>query len=428
MTPAAALDRTILLCRYLVPDASDESIVDALMSTTIAIVVDAANVKSDACQSAIVTLAQLGMQTGCSVHLVGPDVILRHTQPPWHGATLGAVLADIAANSIPGVTFGEVEQPDPSDLVFVFGDTASAATDGWRVSARRWTGWIEPVETDGSCWHGDFPIGGLGAAALAATEAFKCAMRRLGPKGPRVDELLPARRAIIRLGDEATPTPAALGRVDCISGGAIVQAALHALLRVRRLTGDIRVVEPEVLDLTNCNRYALSRRSQVGHLKVDILAQCSSSSVAIRGTVTRLEERTAGLLEPLAPIVVVGTDNLPSRWDTQKMRPRWLVVGGTTEFMAMASEHDGTGGCARCVHSHDDGVRATIPTVSFVSYLAGLTVCARVLQHAAGHDGEHHADVSLLFSLRQDLARGTLHYPNLRSPGCPLCRPAHHAA
>lgn len=215
---------------------------------------DDANSRSGACQSAMVTLAQLAMQMGCSVHVVGPDVTLSHAQPPWQGATLHAVLTDMAANTISGVHFAAVERVGPTDITFVFGDTPSPGVAGWRVCAKRWTGWIQPVEVDGPRWEGEFPIGGLGVAALAAAEAFKFAMRRLRPKGPRVEELAPATHARIRLGDESMPVPTSLGRVDCVGGGAITQGALHVLLRLPGLAGKVRVLEPQALEVTNCNR------------------------------------------------------------------------------------------------------------------------------------------------------------------------------
>ena len=416
-----ALDRTIRLCRYLIPDASDEAIAGALMSTTVALVVDSANASSLACQNAIVTLSMLAMQMGCSVHIVGPDPVLILPQRPWRGATLSAVLADMAGNTVPAVAFAFKGHPGPEDVVFAFGDTATDVRHGWRVCATPWTGRIQPLELGGALWRADFPVGGLAAATLAATEAFKTAMRKLDPKGPRADELRAAREATVCLGDDSASVPPSLGRTDWISGGAIVQAALYVLLRVNSLEGQARVIEPQDLDVTNCNRYALSPRSQVGYAKVEILAGCSSSDLVITGVKTLFDETTVTGLAPLAPVVVVGTDNVPSRWTAQDADPRWLVIGATSEFMAMVSEHDGTGGCAGCVHGYDDGVRATIPTISFVSFWAGLLVAARILHHAAGRAWGHSGDVTLLFALRQDAARATLHYPNARRASCPLC-------
>lgn len=263
-------------------------------------------------------------------------------------------------------------------------------------------------------------MGALAAATLAAGETFKYAMRTLGAVGPHVDELASAVRASVALAHEDAPAPADLGRVDCVSGGAIVQAALHALLRVLALGASVRVIEPEPFDLTNLNRYGLGRRSQAGMPKTAILNGCSAGAFTIAGEAVRFEERTRAGLLPFAPIVIVGTDNVPSRWAVQSERPPWLVVGGTSEFMAMASEHDGSEGCAGCVHPDDDGVHMDIPTVSFVSYWAGLLVATRVLLHAANAATSESRKIVQLFGLRLDGPVGQLRFVNARSSRCPV--------
>jgi hypothetical protein len=417
-TARSPLDRTVRLCRYLVPHVAPDAIVDALTSMTVTLVVDAANAVAGACQSALVTLAQLVMQMGCSVHLVGPDVALSAPQPPWRGETLWTVLKDMASESIPGVIF--TASDEYGNIIFAFGDTPCSVPGAWRIGASTWSGTIKPGEESGARWTGDFPLGGLAAATMAASETFKMAMRALGPSGPHIDEVAPVRRARVVLSDKATPMPSNLGRVDCVGGGAITQAALHALRRVPSLAAVVRVIEPQRSELTDLNRYGCSRRSQIGDLKTEILARLSTPLFTITGEPMAFDEQSALTLGPLAPRVIVGTDNVPSRWVVQKQRPKWLVVGATSEFMAMTSEHDGTGGCAACVHPYDDGVRTTIPTLSFVSYWAGLMVASRTLRHAAGVVEKDRGEVSLIASLRLDSPFGELRYANLRSPQCPM--------
>jgi hypothetical protein len=420
MSAAVALARTILLCGRVVPDASPEAIVQALTSTHAAIIVDEANLASGACQSAVVTFAQLVMQMGGSVRLVGPDAPLFGAQPPWIGDRLGAVLEELATEAVPGVSFAFAAEAEPYDVVFVFGDSPCRAESGWRVTASRWRGSIQPIGEPGTRWTGEFPIGGLAAATLAAAETFKSAMRALGPVGPHVAELALAVRASVALAEGDAPVPASLGRVDCVSGGAIVQAALHALMRAPGLTASVRVIEPERFDLTNVNRYALGRRSQVDMLKTAILSGCSTRLFTIVGQPVRFEAGTKSALLPFAPIVIVGTDTIPSRWAVQSEHPQWLVVGATSEFMAMASEHDGSEGCAGCVHPVDDGVHVDIPTVSFVSYWAGLLVATRVLLRTASAATAESRKVVELSGLRLDGPWSQVRYVNARSSRCPL--------
>src|SRR5207249_74234 len=78
----AALDRTLLLIRDEVDDASDEVLLDALMSTKVSLVADADNLASHSAQSAFVTAAMLMARSGHEVHLIAPNLALKGHQPP----------------------------------------------------------------------------------------------------------------------------------------------------------------------------------------------------------------------------------------------------------------------------------------------------------------------------------------------------------
>jgi hypothetical protein len=82
--------------------------------------------------------------------------------------------------------------------------------------------------------------------------------------------------------------------------------------------------------------------------------------------------------------VVVGTDDIPARWDVQRSGPAWLAVGATTHWSAMASFHEGELGCAQCLHPDDDPGGGPIPTQACVSFWAGLLVVAYLCRHAVG--------------------------------------------
>jgi hypothetical protein len=91
----------------------------------------------------------------------------------------------------------------------------------------------------------------------------------------------------------------------------------------------------------------------------------------------------------LGALVLVGVDDIPSRWLVQRARPKWLGIGATTHWSAMASFHvPGMGGCAECLHPLDDPSKVPIPTVAFVSFWAGLLTAAYFLRHRIGELGE----------------------------------------
>jgi hypothetical protein len=89
----------------------------------------------------------------------------------------------------------------------------------------------------------------------------------------------------------------------------------------------------------------------------------------------------------LAPRVLVGVDHIPTRWTVQQTKPRWLSIGATTHWSAMASHHAVGEACAGCAHPRDDLADGPIPTVAFVSFMAALLQTTDFLRDLTG-EGE----------------------------------------
>jgi hypothetical protein len=266
-------------------------------------------------------------------------------------------------------------------------------------------------------------MGSLAAATLAAAEPMKDALRSiLTSEYPELlEHLVPVLSATVVLGSEDVVIEGTdLGRVDLVSGGAIVQALLHAVFHVSGIRGVLRVIEPDRLDPTNLNRYLLALLRDVGLFKTQVIAACAPPGIRVIETRERLAAQTLPTLAPLAGQVVVGTDNLPSRWLAQSARPPWLAVGATSHFLAMSSEHAGNGGCARCVHPRDDGVVETIPTASFTSYWAGLMLAARLFRQRATGACPSKEQAKTLWTLHLDGKHSQHSHAAVRDGSCPL--------
>ncbi len=135
-------------------------------------------------------------------------------------------------------------------------------------------------------------------------------------------------------------------------------------------------------------------------------------------------ESTNEYLQPLAPRVIVGTDDIPARWAVQRSRPEWLGVGATSHFFTVTSSHTTGQACAGCLHAEDDPGGGLIPTVSFVSYWAGLLLAIRLLRHSLGH-AQMGIDQSIQCTpLRLDQARSYWPRPIPTNPHCPVRRQA----
>jgi molybdopterin/thiamine biosynthesis adenylyltransferase len=169
-----------------------------------------------------------------------------------------------------------------------------------------------------------------------------------------------------------------------VSAGAIVNAALYALARIPGVSGRGRIIDPDVSDFGNLNRYMFLLRSQIGGLKAQDLTASLRNGLRFEPIAQRYEPVLLKTIAPLAPAVIVGVDDIPTRWVVQREKPEWLVVGATTHWSAMASFHAKGLGCAQCLHPEDDPGDAPIPTTACTSFWAGLLAASYLVRHAAG--------------------------------------------
>ena len=121
-----------------------------------------------------------------------------------------------------------------------------------------------------------------------------------------------------------------------MSGGAIIQSVLHALTRLPGVRGRARVIEPDFADLTNLDRYILLLHSHLSAQKAkDLEKLCAGTGLAIE-PIPKRYEHTNPRIDAFA---LVGVDDIPSRWLVQRAGPKWLGIGATTHWSAMASFH-----------------------------------------------------------------------------------------
>jgi len=432
-TALQALARTILLARDFIPaelNVSDQLILQHLRATKVCIVADLPNLSTRSGQAAFSLLAYLVLAQGHQLQLHCPEVPLIGLQPPVRGDALRRGILELATDLIPDGSARVVDSRDQADLIFAFGDSAVEASHGvtLRLTGDEWSGAMLPAEEGAMRLVVDFPLGALASACIAAVEPFKVALRRLlgiAAPGQSYRELEAVSRASLTLGTGAVGDSLIdLGQIDFVSGGAITNAALNALLRVSGLRGHGRVIEPELLDASNLNRYSLARLSNLENPKTQVLAGWATPGFSLEQLPFRLDERTMSQVAPFAKTVVVGVDDIPTRWLVQEQWPDWLCVGSTSHFLTLTSEHEQDDACAGCLHPTDDGVQATIPTVSFVSYLAGLQCAARVLRRALGHARPREQQAIALFPLRLDGEHSLWAYAVPPNRACPVRCPA----
>lgn len=409
VSTAEALSRTLLLTRDFVRSAHvrDDEIVKALHATSICVLADADAAAGAFGARFISTVSRLAAMLGMQVRLV---------LPTWTELAMPA--AQFAADTVPGARLVVVGAPAEGDLVLLVGSSQAPRSKhalAWRVGGTDWSGKLSPVDmplVDGQC---SLPVGPAIAAVLACMEAYKAALRRLEPS-----EYVKGTQAVeIELGSGRTwPPQLRLGRIDVVSGGAITHAFLHVLLAVEGLDADVRVFEPQIFEGSNLNRYVLALRSMIGWHKTAILERASTAAIRISGDRRRVDgELIDG--EKLSRIIAVGVDHIPTRWLMERANADWVGVGSTSHFYTRVSDHVRGEPCPGCLHPENDPSDAPIPTVSFVSYWAGLVMAAKLLQWASGRRHAEHGEVIESSGVRFENDLAVNRYPLRSSARCP---------
>lgn len=420
-----ALARTALLIRLDVfgSDPGTESlIVDGLRNTTALVVADRRNLGTIGGQTALVTLHNQLVMLGLQVDLDVPTVPLIARQSPLRDGDLARALHDYSDDLIPG---GSSHPASAPDVMFALGDTP-APPGAIRLDANQMEALVD-VGNAGAAgpWAGD-PIVGVAAAAAAAADGVRAAIPRIAERLDRhIADLPPqwlpvvTRSSRVNLSHYAGVQVSDLGQVDCISGGAITQAALYVLLRIPGLRGDLRVIEPELLDLTNLNRYPLARGHLVGEQKTDILADLATESLHIAGLPHRFVRETLPFVAPLNPRVLVGVDHIPSRWTVQQSAAdATVIVGASSHDYVLVSAHPSGAPCAGCVHPRDEQSANAIPTIGFVSLWAGVVAALELLRSYTERDVDTYANH--IWPLGLHNPRGVHRFRQARNRDCPL--------
>lgn len=390
MSLSKALDRTLLLMRDDISDsATDQHLLAALTDTTVNIVANAENLASHSAQSAFVTLALLLARSGHSVVLCAPDTAQIGAQPPLNPGELLEQMQISGADLLPGIGFTRGPRKRRADLTVLFGDTPSAGNSDRtvRIYAAAWRALLTSGAINRTWSNTDWPIGGMAAAALVAPEVFKISMRKLrywAWDRNWFDQLFAPTDAVnLNLASLNAAQISNLDSIDFVSGGAITNCALYSLLRLPGLVGSARIIEDDIPDLSNLNRNMLLSRSGLKEPKAVGLSRFGTPSFPITAELLRYTVETASRVAPLSDAVFVGVDDIPSRWEVQRAWPRWLGVGATSHFSAMASFHTRNLPCSGCLHPKTDPEPGTIPTVAFVSFWAGLLQATYYLRYLA---------------------------------------------
>jgi hypothetical protein len=238
---------------------------------------------------------------------------------------------------------------------------ATAAADAWIT----WTD--DPVADQVSVWASgcnvaldtrmeDFgspePAAALIAAALGASELFRTVFAaELGARGR--SGATPFAFNIVTLGGprelEARLAGTAIGCVGLVGAGAVGQAAALTVAE-SGARGNVVVVDPEVVELSNLQRYVLTRDRHVGVKKTKL----AGDRLRAAGLVTNAVERhwTAEAARGKFDAVLVALDTERDRIGVAASLPGAIYNAWTQEVDLGWSRHEAFGKepCLGCLH------------------------------------------------------------------------------
>lgn len=417
-----ALDRTVLLCRDYVPDTvTDEQIVHALQRHVL-ITADHETIHSHSGQTALLTLVALLTRMGMHISVDVPDAALTAEQPPFVGETLHAALSSGSELLLPGATISLARNRNP-DLVFIIGAGRSPhPVPSWYLTGTAWAGELADKVPNAS-WDAKWPIGAITSALLGACEAFKYAMRQLPLRCVEDYVFFEPPHSCGWDFDpiQLPPTRVELGHVDVVSAGAITQATLYSLLRLPGVTLHGRIFDDDHTAVTNLNRNMLTRVADVDSRKVNLVARHCTPNILLKP----VPHRFTPAHEPLADRVLVGVDDIPSRWLVQRYAPGWVGLSGTSHSSISSSAHQRGEPCSACLHPTDAALPAgPIPTIAFVSLWAGLSLAVRLVREALQQPYPRNRQQLWLTPLRMDQRHAAIWSPVPPHPTCPAACPA----
>ena len=261
------------------------------------------------------------------------------------GDQFGGCLVELAKTINPNIKarrrggYASVALAVGTDAPFVDAPTIYAGCDGW--SAR--------VGTEGPYGTSDLgnPFGAGFAACLGAANLFRFLFL---PNG----SVLLDRDAVYPTDASTIPDLESAMQADpmvLVGAGAIGNGAAWALSRVP-LTGDLHVVDPEAVDLSNLQRYVLCTRSDEGTAKVEVIYR------AFRANGLRLSlyhGDWGSFLETHGykwERVLVALDSVRDRRAVQGSLPRWIANAWTQTGDLGVSTHCflGEDACLACLY------------------------------------------------------------------------------
>ncbi len=242
--------------------------------------------------------------------------------------------------------------PEEARVTVSVGETAKS-NNGFIAGAR---GWVAHVGANVDGTQGPLnPYSSGAAAALAAWRVFQTVFIQKTPTDQALSDISLSLLDYGTISGAEDVLPSVnIGEVAVVGIGAVGNPALWAWVRHKGLTGELHLIDPEDIELSNLQRYCLPFHNDVGLGKAQLAArELLNSKLSHRLWPCSLEDfakNYAGIAN--LPSICVSVDNIDGRRTAQALLPRLVVNGWTSDNGLGASWHRfiGDSACLACLY------------------------------------------------------------------------------
>ena len=257
-------------------------------------------------------------------------------------STLTTGMRDLAQRINPAVDIIDEHLP-PHALTVAIG--ATGKVEGSNVLYAGSSNWVANVSWRQPQGVGESanPFGAGASAALAMAQAFNWFF--LGKDSCQESislPVLPGRSQNVEVTTKGWPQVVLLG------AGAVGGAAIWALSKLANPPAECVIVDPEVVELSNLQRYVLAERADVGISKVLLAKRFLEDATAVQTDWASFVASTGYRHD----VVAVSVDSAGARRALQATLPGWIANAWTQPGDLGVSHHalDGRGACLSCLY------------------------------------------------------------------------------
>lgn len=241
---------------------------------------------------------------------------------------------------------GNVKQ---ATRMLVYGDTelgSSSRCSGsvWYVGSKNWNAKLS-MKSPRGCGDSENPFGTGVAACLASAnlfrQVFSAQLLNGAPDANLEFSVFELAKANSRSGNPKLPK-VKLNNTLLVGAGAVGNGFLWAISQID-CTGTLSVIDPEVIEKSNLQRYAMTSAVNEGEIKAVLAKRWLAESKASHLQVLAYQLSWQGYLDCLADrrldVVISAVDSAKARIEIQASLPRKIVNGWTQAGESGVSRH-----------------------------------------------------------------------------------------